>query len=529
MKKIILSIFILNAALWAQSDQKNIELPDFVITGKQSVEISIAKKKKPELISTVSRDFLLPQYSAEEIPLLVSSSPVSIKPKISVSDFFDGSVKIGIGNYTYPTGAFHISKSFGYYIVSANAWGKNIKEYDIQNSGYNTSGVSMENTLFVSTKSGFLPGSEIKLDGEYSRESYKFFASAIDPTYQRKIQKGFGEFSFSNNYTRWIDFASTFGVDFLSFDESGLKERVIKSLTNLNVRLNGFSIGGILDYRKQVLSNNLSGKDGYDYYSLDGFTKLNLKNNMEFKGGVRFSGNGSNNFFAPFASIKMPLGNGFVFSSAYNPHTENYTYASMLKKCQYIFPLLTDNVFSETKFDLNGSLNYQYEKYFSVGISAGYSKSDGYLYFEDVILDSRLNILSIDDVNNIYSKMDFLFHPAQLGYFYGDIKFSKVTDANDKYVPYEPQISSELIYGYDFDFGLGLKVKFVFAKDVYTDIANTNKLDDYQNLSFGASYKIWSNLSVTADFQNILNRSNFVFRGYEEKPFDVIAGIEYRW
>jgi hypothetical protein len=528
MKKIILSIFILNAALWAQSDQKNIELPDFVITGKQSVEISTAKKNKPDLISTISQDFLLPQYSPEEIPLLVSSSPVPIKPAISAKDYFDGSVEFGIGNYTYPTGALHLSKSFGYYLVSANAWGKNIREYDIPNSGYNTSGVSMQNVLFVDTKSGFLPGSEIKLNGEYSRESGKFFASD-NPLYKQEIQSGFGEFSFSNNYTRWIDFSTTFRVNFLSVDQSNFDERVIESISNLGVRLNGFIIGGVLDYQKQILNGGFNGIDNSDYFSLDGFIKLNLINNMEFKGGIVLSGNGGNSFFAPFGSIKIPLGKGLTFSAEYKPYTENYTYHDMLKKNFYIDSLLTGNVFSEVKTNLNGTLNYQYEKFFSIGLTAGYSNTDGYLYFADARRKGKFDVFTTDGVDNFYSKLDLLFHPAQFGYFYGNIKFCKMTDQNDKYVPYEPAIYSELIYGYDLDFGLGLKAKLIFAKDIYADIANTNKLDDYMNLSFGASYKIWSNLTVTADFQNILNRSNFVFRGYEEKPFDVIAGIEYRW
>ena len=74
MKKyFILIILFFSTFLFAQTEQQSIELPDFVITGRQNIDIPIAVKKKPDLVSTISKDFLTPQYSPEEFPLLFSS------------------------------------------------------------------------------------------------------------------------------------------------------------------------------------------------------------------------------------------------------------------------------------------------------------------------------------------------------------------------------------------------------------------------------------------------------------------------
>ncbi len=527
MKKTFFVFMLIGAVVSAQTEQKSIELPDFVITGKQSVEIPTAQKKKPELISTISEDFLLPQYSPDELPHLIYSQPLPVKPEIAASNYFDGSVKIGIGSYTYPEGNFHLSKSFGNYIVSASAWGKNIKDY-VPFSDYNTSGVSLNNILFVSTKSDFLPGTQIGLYGEYSREAYKFYASAV-PNYERKLQNGSGKFSVINNYNRWVDFGFDFGLTTLSFDESGLDEKIINSSVLFNFKTNGFVIGGKGNYDRQVLKNNLSGIGDYDFYSVEGFIKSSMTNNMILKGGLYYAGNNSTNFISPFASMQYKIADGLTFSAEYNPRVENITYRGMLNKNMYATPLFMDNIFKKVKADLNAGIKYEHYKFFSIALSSGYSKIDNYFYFTDFFLNGMYDIFTANNVGSFTTKLDLLFHPAELGYFLGNVKYSSVKIDNDMYIPYEPKISSELIYGYNFDFGLGLKMKFVYAKDIYTDLANTSMLDDYQNLSFGVSYKIWENLSLKADFQNILNKTNFVLRGYEEKPFDIIIGAEYRW
>jgi len=514
------------AYLFAQTEQKSIELPDFVITGKQTVDIQAAKKKKPELINMLSQGFFTPQYSPDDLPMLISSAPVPVKPGITANDYYNGRVKIGIGNNTFPTGTFHLSKAFGNYLVSADAWGTNIKEY-IANSDFNTSGVSLNNVVFVSTKSDFLPGTQIKLNGGFSRDAYKFFAS-FNPTLERKTNKGFGVFSISNNYNRWVNFTADFGVDYLSLDDLGIEERLIKNNLLLDVKLNGLIIGGTGSFNRQIIDNN-SGTGNEDFYTAEGYVNLSFPKSIFFKGGIYYAEYSNTSFFTPFASVQLLLDKGLTVFVQYKPHVNNNMIADMLGKNMYVNPRFTFNISSKVKSELTGTLKYEYDKFFSVGITGSYSKVDNYLYFEDVAQTGKFNPLSVPDVDDFFIRLDLLFHPAQFSYFHGEVKYQEVKENSGKYVPYQPRYSSKLIYGYDFNFGLGVKAGYQFAYDIFTDVDNINKLENYQNLSFGISYKLWENLSLTADFQNILNKSNFVWKGYEEKPFDILVGAEYRW
>lgn len=63
----------------------------------------------------------------------------------------------------------------------------------------------------------------------------------------------------------------------------------------------------------------------------------------------------------------------------------------------------------------------------------------------------------------------------------------------------------------------------------YTNGLNTDKLPAAHNISVALSYKLQDNLLIKLDLQNISNNRNYYFKGYLEKPFDIVAGVEYRW
>ncbi|MDQ7815612.1 MAG: hypothetical protein RDU14_01145 [Melioribacteraceae bacterium] len=528
MKKYISILFFISGIIFAQQEQKSIELPDFVITGRQSIEVQAAQKRKPDLISTLSQDFFTPQYSPEELPLMLTSEPKKIVPSITAGDdYFSGLLSVGAGRYTLPMGNLSLSKSFSNFLISANVWGSNIKEY-IPNAGYNTSGLSLSNNIFFDTDSGLLAGTNIKLAGAYWRDSYKFFASPI-PLFERKTNRGNAGLSILNNYERKFNFSLNLNADFLTIVESDISERKLAVDGGFNLKISNLTIGAIGKYQKQILNNNLSGIDDYGFYLVNGMLKISPSKTFNLVIGAEIAGNSVNTFFSPFGLMQFQLDKGLFFNMEFKPHAENYTLLNFIDQNLYIVNGFTDNIFSEVKIDLKSSINYEFDKIFTIALWGNYSSTDNFLYFEDYLAKGFFDVRSALDVKSISAGLNVLIHPNQLGYFSGELKFQDIRDVNDNYIPYRPNFITNLTYGIDFDFGIGLKFKYRFAYDTYTDILNSAKLSAYHNLSAGFSYKLLNNLSLTADFQNILNRSNFVFGGYQEKLFDVILGAVYRW
>jgi hypothetical protein len=529
MKKLITFFILLASALLnAQTEQKSIELPDFVITGRQNVEVQSAVKKKPELISTLSKEFFTPQYSPEELPLLISSVPKTHIPYLDTDEEnLSGKLFIGVGRYSLPVGNLQLSKSFKNFIVTANAWGSDIRNY-IQNSGFNSSCLSLTNNFFIPTDSDFLAGTILKLSGDYSRNTYKFFGS-ITPLSERKTNFGNINLSIDNHYGRIINFNFDFNADFLSMPNDKFEENKMTASGILEIHLNNFSIGAIGRFQRQLIENNLSGIGKYENYSGGGFVEINPTKSVFLKLGVDYYANSNSSFFTPNAALKWKLADGLLLLVNLHPKAEIYSIRDFLLLNPYMVNSLTDNLFSKTKFHLISAIQYSYEKVFAFTFYGKLSNADNYLYFEDKTKAGFFNVQQSSGVNSSEAGIDLIVFPNQFGFFQGGLKYNSVKDGNGNMIPYQPSFFANAVYGFDFNFGLGFKTSYQFASNFYKDILNTVEIEQYHNLSLQISYKVYQNLSVIADFQNILNRSNFVWHQYQGKPLDIILGVEYRW
>lgn len=529
MKKyFILIILFFSTFLVAQTEQQSIELPDFVITGRQNIDIPIAVKKKPDLVSTISKDFLTPQYSPEEFPLLFSSLPVQIQPGIKLFDnYYNGTIKIQAGRYSLPVGVVSLNQNFDNYFFNARVWGSNIQEY-VPNSGYNNVGFSLSNELFLSTRSDILPGSKIKFGADYFRDSYHLFATK-NPSFLRERNNGSANFSIESSYNRWINFGFGLSGNIYSLSESGLKETNLNANGLFEFKLNSFTIGAIGNYKKQSLEKNISGNNGNSFYSIESYIKLLPIRSLLLTFGIDYVSNSSNSFFSPFGLFEFNFDKGFTLSGEYKPHAEYFNTTDIFNINRYFNPGVTDNVFLKYKTELSILLKYEYKKMYSLSLSGGYSKIENYFYFEDAVDIGKFDLFVLPEVSIFSAGINFIINPSYYGTFFANIKFNDVKDNFDRTVPYEPKISSSISYGYNFSTSFGFNVKYLLELNTYTDIINSNKLDNYHNISFSLFYELLKGFKLTADFQNILNQSNFVWKQYQEKPFDLLFGIEYRW
>lgn len=527
-RKLFLTLFFISGYLFSQQEQKSIELPDFVITGRQSVEVQPAIKKKPELFSILAQEFFTPQYSPEELPILFSSRPQKIVPAISAGDDYNsGKLFIGGGRYMLPVGNFSLSKSFDNVLLSTGLWGSNTKEY-ISNAGYNASGANFNSTFFVDTDSDVLAGTIIKLDGDYWRDNYKFYGS-FNPTYERKTNRGSGSLSIKNDYYGIFNFGLKFNADFTTIVENNIKERVLSVDGGLGFKLGNMTVGGNGIYTKQIVDNNIGGIKNYNFYLVDGFVKLIPTNDINLILGIETAGLSNNSFFSPFALLHFKMSEGLSFDLNFKPHAQKFTIKDFLLENPYLRYGLTDNVFREAKFNLNGAINYEFDKLFAMNVWGNYSRIDNFHFYEDTIPFGFFDLLKINGVKLLSAGINLIVYPNQFGFFKGEVKFQDVKDSNGKYVPYNPSYLANLSYSHKLTTELGFKFEYTFADNSYSDILNKVKLNSYHNLSANISYEVIKNLSLSVDFQNILNRSNFVLKGYQEKPFDILLGAEYRW
>jgi hypothetical protein len=527
-KSIVIYFIIFSTALFAQNERQGIELPDFVITGRQSVNIPTVTKSKPEFIPTLSQEFFTPTYTPEELPLMISSNTLTLLPLIKAeTDHYRSYLKVQMGKYSFPVGELNINQTLENYILSAKVWGSNVKEY-VPYSGYNTSGISMTNEFFMSTRSAFLPGTVFKISAEYSRDSYKFFG-ALDPAFARETNHGSGLVSISSKLNKWINYGGLVSGNVLSVSENDFREVFLNANAFFDFKWNNFNFGFNGNYQIQSLTNNLNSDDSYSFYSGEGYVKLIPTRELLFTAGISYSASGSNSQFTPFGSLEYKLTNNLSVALEYKPKVKFATVKDFLKKNLYYNFGTIDNVFEKYIGNIEGMIKYEYDKYMTIALSCGYSTIDNYFYYDDAANQGKYDLVVLPEAKILFSKLNFYYYTNIYGYFIGEVLVKNPKDQSDKIIPYEPQLSTTITYGYDFDFNLGFKARYGMMYNIYTDLNNIEKLTDYHDLSLAVSYELLSGLKLTVDFQNILNRSNFVWKQYQGKPFDILAGIEYRW
>jgi|GEM_PF-1201873 len=544
MKKITLAILLLSGInVFGQGEQQGIELPDFVITGKQNIEIPKAVKPKPDLITTLSTDFFLPQYSPDELPVTITTDPVGSAPDIRPqTGYYNSSLIIQTGRYTFPSGELNLNKAFDNYLIDAKVWGTNIRDY-IANSGFNTSGVSLSNEFYLSTRSGFLPGTRLKLSAAYSRDSYHLFASD-DPAALRKTGDGYLIASILNEMNRALNYGIETGVNILSADERNIRETNINSQAHADFIWNDLSFGGKLTLKEQMLrqdsvpyeqDQDITLSENHLFYSGEGHLKITPAGFFNLSAGIAYYAVKDNSLLAPFGSLECFLGDRLTFYAEYRPAGQFLTLSDFLKKNVYLNfgddSTLPKNLFEKRNIDFNVMLKYEYDKYITVALSGGYSHVDNYPYYEDLQSTGtgKFDLLVAPEAKIFSSKLDFYYYTDVYGCLMGNATYSDSKDPDGHRIPYDPRIKSTLIYGYNLPFGFGFKASYTLAYDVVTNPDNSEKLGDYHDISLALHYELWRGFKITADFQNILNRSNFVWRQYQEKPFDMMAGVEYSW
>jgi hypothetical protein len=520
---LLLGVSIIN---FAQEDQ-NIELPDFIITGRQNVDVPSAQKAKPELISILSKDFFTPQYSAEDLPLLISSIPVPVIPEIkSTVESYLGSFKVAFGKYTLPVGELNFALNNQNYLLNTKIWGIKVDEY-VPYAGYNNSGIKLTNDFFVSTRSEFMPGTKFSIDGIYWRDSYRLFASNT-PDLIRETDNVSAKITLQNRYSRLLNFSFDAEGDLLRLKENNYGETNFTSNGLLELKWNKLVFGVSGMYQKQFLTNNLSNIGSYNFLSTEGYIFASPIASIWIKAGFYFNTNSSSSLYSPFASFEMLLDKGFTIGIEYKPKVEFLTTRSLLDKNLYCNLSFTDNYFTQYNNNLLGQLRYEYQTSLSIALSICYAQVDNYACFQDITEPGKFDLFSEDGVNFLKSKFNINYR-GLFGNLFGEAVIQNIQDKDGRIIPNEPKFYSSLFYKYEFSFGFGIGIGYYNSISVFADITNNEKLQDYHNLCASVDYELLSGIKIKIDFQNILNRSNFTLNHYQDKPFDYLIGIEYRW
>ncbi len=529
MKKITLILLFIVSHLYAQEENQSqsIELPDFVITGKENISIPKIQKSYPDFIPLLSKDFFTPEYPNEEQTTI--NLPEIETEIVSIGNYLQRTnalLKFGAGLETWPMGEFYYNDWNDNFSYNAHLFGRNELEY-VNKSGLSIAGVNLGGKYFIDQKSNFLPGLEINLNGNYFYESFNFFGST-NPKLNRVTNNGFVDLSLNYVSNPFNNFGISFTDSYYEQKDDKIDENMFGTKAYLKFKINNFGFKLEGSYKNQTISSTTLNLENQYYFNSQATIGFKMYDIVNLRAGIYLSESEGNTFFAPIAFGSIKLNKNLSVFGEFAPNTEFKTLQDFRNSNRYYQIGDFANTFVENKFNLKFAIKFEYDKYFEIGAGFGYLNSDNNYYFEDNITSGFFNIHK-QDIENFYTVVNFLFRKGPFGQFYGDAKIQKATGQNDKHIPYSSTFVSNMHYAYDWNFGFGINLGLVYFNDSYTDYENTEKIPETLDVSASFYYELFRNFKLTLAFENLLGDKYYYFRNYEAKPFDILAGFEFRW
>ncbi|PID59807.1 MAG: hypothetical protein CR986_04495 [Ignavibacteriae bacterium] len=531
MKKIIIILFTATVFFAQEENQsQSIELPDFVITGRENISITKVQKNMPDFIPLLSRDFFTLRYpGAEKIKInlpKVRYQIVNLPSNLQKTNLF---VKLNGGLHTLPSGHIFYNNSIGNLSFNTKLYGRRILEY-VDNADNHKFGGSVNAYYYVNHNSSFLPGLVINLNGDFYKEKNKFYGSEL-PRLERETENGFAEFGI--NYLTNSKFSFGIGIKddyYFQDDYYEFKENVIHTSGFLKIRTSKFGFNASVSMLNQIIDIRIPNSNFANQYYYNGLVTFdfNSAQNIFLKAGFYVAGIEAKPFFTPVVYAKIKANKFLSLYGEFSPNTEFHTLKDFRNSNRfYRFNNFT-NVFQKNKFNLKFAAKYEFEKYFEINFGGGYIKSDNTIYFEDRYVDGLFFVNKIN-ANKTYAFLNLLFRKGPFGEFFGELQIQNIKDKDGNVLPYKPVLMSNLKYSYNWQKGYGLSLGLNYFHKSFTDLENIGEISGGIDLSADFYYKIFSNFKIILTFENALNSKYYYLRNYDAKPFDVLAGIEFKW
>ncbi len=526
MKKLSIIIFLLSlAVMFAQENNPNVELPDFVILGRDVVSVRKVNKIEPDFISTGSKDFLKPEYKPDQLRVADFSSPVGTDLSLLDSaNFRRGFLELKAGRYQLPAGELNYSFPFTRGMLHGIIKGLNQTAY-VDNSDIQFIQGSLDFIYSLPTYINTLPGTKFSISGDHTNNYFKFFGSN-DPGRKRTLNIGNAEIGVQNLYMKQFIFDIKAGGDFTYLDDDKFNEALVYSSAFAKLNLSDFALELKSIYQNQKLTTDSLTDKTSDYYLLRPMASFEILDKFMIGAGFTFSGSSGEYLNNIYASFGAELTKNLVLLAEYSPHGEYITSGKLMRKNFYFNQQNIPRIFFQKKNYLIATLKYEYDKYYQIDGGVEYFSTDNIPYYTNPNQNGFFEV-STGNATNYKLFLNLLYHLGPYGFLYSSINFLNLEDSDSKKIPYYASFEGSLSYGYYFTKEWKAEAKLKYLGERFADIVNERKLDGFFQFGLKVDYNIDSSLRLFVELHNLLNTKQYFWEGYEEKPFDISAGVNF--
>ncbi len=513
-------------------------LPEFVITGRETIEVEIGQKLETIDVNLPMVDLTLYKISSAE-----KFTP-EVSVKVSKSDYVKfpernpvAKFKVGVGRYmtTYFDGILqgNVTKNFS---ISSNFYHRSSQGF-IENADYVRNQFSVNTGLHLPQIKDkifdWLGGAKITTSVSYLTYSFGFYGST-SPSFHRNMNNFNLGFLIESPYRNNFDYGLGFNYSIFtlldtiaSYDSSNFdgKEKRFDLSFNYKHKVDFLKLMFSVDYaplpirylRIGIFAGNL-----LEFFEIKRSYVLDL--------GVKlfsFQNYDLTNRFRVYPDVS--------FKYLADGKTQIYTFFA-----PEVLNLTVSNYLWTNRF-LAKKLNIHHpEGYFNLGFGVKYGVGN-------FGVDVGLNFKAFKDFPIYVDEDEDGFYAVEfervqftelkgLGYFnyrggeliLGIVLNSSYNARNKKTVPYYPSFSANLEYKHRFAFGFVINLKIdLISSRVYN--FSGDELKGFALVNLGAEYEVFRNFKVFLNFDNLLNQKFYIWHRYLEPNTVFIGGIEYKF
>jgi len=499
------------------TSSKPLELPNFIIEGKEQVDVRAGVKQFPEKPLAMTEENLDSLNSLEkQQSLLLPAQP--LPNKILNSDYKKGYAKAGVGRY----GFANVEAGYGYEYRDYSFFGNAGIDYGgehVANSEYNKLYMNIFSDYIAPEKFFIFGGSKTRTTLKVNNKNYNLYA--LEEPVERNVLNfdlgilsdgNYSNFSFSTGANlrslQLSDYLAD-SIDAKSFDNLLSGFLMVKNLGN------DYELGGKAKGELESVRGN-----GVHYFEAGLFGTYKMgKLTINLEGGIQFGG----------TSTDVSRGGLLIEGRADYEMNANLTLKASvftgLRKVNY-FDMLEINPYALRSINVDyiydtpviKGIAY-YHPLENIGLSGGLiiGSSDRTPVF-DTLTNGGL-MLKYERINKIevFSEGFYKFSRVDNVTYHFAFNFSTLSK-NGNIAPYNPLIKLSVNYGRKL-----LEDKLVIDADLnyvgkrYVDFDNKIELDGYVDLKLKLTYKLLDDFKVGLKLDNLLNSDIYIWHGYKER------------
>lgn len=514
-----------------------IDLPEFVITGSEKIDLNIDSKSEED----EERIFSPARPTPGERPLSTGESltPKQVKSFVKTPGALNGKVFGGYGFYGTPQfdgwfGQYNPAGSIvmnGYYSESGG---------HVADAGFWRGGFGLRGSYAISDSSLWIPSGQLRGEVKYGRDAYRAFSSRtpfrVRDLSALEVSGGIGSrHSLPYKSITGVDYSLTAGWGNFSATDSAKSSETDFFVNGVAAtRFFETSLRSSLDYHLLGYSMNLPNLHSGHWFEfrLDG--KYLLVPSVQLSFAVQqylYRGNVgvTSGRLYPTLDLRYAVTEDASVYFGIAPVVERNTLSSLVKQNRYL-KVYAHILPTDTKFHYYMGIEALPAENLTLSVKLAYKMINNYPIFYDRDSAKVWEVLYLSGIRS--TKVDLSatlrLNPEQNVTAYFSSHMVKQKDSSGT-LPNIPKFSIGSVYHRFFEFGLHAEAFLEFHASRYTNFSNAHSNAGFVSSGMKAEMELFRQFRGYAELNNMLNQRYYLWNGYLERTVYLLVGISYQW